>query len=696
MLHSYKKGGKEMKKILGAFIIFLACALFYYTYDSFNYIHYSNILNLENALSNEKHCYNLVIENQEKAEDLVKAVTAYSDDHNIQFIIKKLMPTEDGTYLYHYYVQTVDDRWIYKSIHMTSGKKISLTSSTNKQYLSSDSNDKNAAGTFSSYNNKHFSQENEVIQIMNVSNLNAADEPIITFYLDSEESAKDIKNFLSNYYTNDFQFQAAGGYGGSEESIQSTYRSGEILFVIICSIMITIFLIICLITKDKKEILIMRLHGRKTLSIAIKLYLRFLAVLYLLFTISTFLLLMFFTDVFDPYFSDLINESFSYMLYGMILVPIVLLASAIYIKTTTHVLELKNNQSYSLMNYANIGLKIIISIVVLSPFITTFNRLIPNLQKYQYLKTNESYLRSFYTFSYFNGSSEELQKIYDQTIYFDMSDYAYMNDYTAYSLTGLSLYDYQGIEESLPLLYVNKTYLIENNYQFYDEDHNKIDLSKFKEKTYLIPLGKSAIYRPDDGTAVYVESTGVHKNLHADQPLYQVKQPILVYYPKYTGMNIYPNNVLFSNKSRSEIEALVSSITNKSFLVHQMDANISRELINCEDTILSCASITIIFILLYGLFIIQFCYLYMDNYKKEIAIGYLNGKSKIERYGSIWLINFIIYVIVILASLLLNHYPISICIEFSLLFFILDTINILFFIHKTEKHEMVPALRGGI
>ena len=123
------------------------------------------------------------------------------------------------------------------------------------------------------------------------------------------------------------------------------------------------------------------------------------------------------------------------------------------------------------------------------------------------------------------------------------------------------------LKKSLPLLYVNKTYLIENNYQFYDEDHNKIDLSKFKEKTYLIPLGKSAIYQSRMiGTAVYVESTGVHKNLHADQPLYQVKQPILVYYPKYTGMNIYPNNVLFSNMSGSEIEDLVSSTTNKSFL----------------------------------------------------------------------------------------------------------------------------------
>ena len=110
---------------------------------------------------------------------------------------------------------------------------------------------------------------------------------------------------------------------------------------------------------------------------------------------------------------------------------------------------------------------------------------------------------------------------------------------------------------------------------------------------------------------------------------------------------------------------------------------------------ISCAAITMIFAVLYSLFILQFCYLYIDHNKKEMALSYLCGKSRIERYGILWLINLIVYLAIILGAMLAFHYPLSICLEFTMLFFAWDALHMLWFLKRMEKKELIAALRGG-
>lgn len=684
-----------MKKIIYIYILFLASVLFYYTYDSFNYIHYSNIFNLENGLSESKHPYALNLYDTEKESEILNAVSRFAKEQDIQFLVHELMPTDDGTYLYHYYVQTTQDDWIYHTIRMTGGEKIDLTDASGTGYLSSDKNDENAAGTFSSYDNRHFEQEKEVIRILHFANRKETAPSSVSFYFDSEQSAVKMQEYITEHFKDSCHLERVNGQGGSEEAIHSTYRNSEISFAIVCSFIILLLLILCRIVKDKKEILIMKMNGHSTPFIVVKLYLSFLMSACVLFSFSLFSIALFVIRSFDPYFNELYKELFHYVLYAFLAVPLILAFSFLYIKHTTSVLELKNDQSFYLMNYANVFLKIVISIFMLTPFITSFNKLISRLQKYHYLKTNETVLNDFYTFSYYSGDRADLQPLYDQTIYFDMSDYAYRNDFTFYMMSGLSLYDTLKEEEALPLLYVNKTYLRKKNISFLDEFHQPVDMERLEDKTYLIPLSKKNLYHPEDGEIIYVETTGTHQNWNASEPLYQIREPILVLYGKYAGMNIYPNAILFDGMDRSEAEHLIRSVSSDDFRIHSTRANFNREMVNCEDDILSCGFITLTFGLLYGLFMLQFCYLFIDNNKKEIAVNYLCGKTKWEIYGFMWLINLAIYLTVILVSMLLLQYSLSSCVRFSSLFLLLDTIIILIFIHKTEKNDLIPTLRGG-
>lgn len=683
-----------MKKIISLCIIFITAILFYYAYDSLNYIHYSKIISLENGLSAGKTVYSFSFKDETEAFEAIQDMAVFASQNDIQFLSKSLIPNEEGTYLYHYYVQTSDDAWIYERIRLTGGTKLDLCDPTIKGYLSSDSGDTAALGTYAAYDNRYFRHENEVIRIMNISNADRI-ESSFSLYFQSTQQARKALQYLSFHYPDAVVQSHSGGGGGSDADIESTYQNKQILLTAFCSLLIIVMSLLCLIVKDKKEILILKMQGHSALSIVCRLYLKFLFFLFLLFCITLGLLACIVLPSFDVYFGELFDQMVRYTATAAIMLPLILVCSCIYIRQTTNLLELKNGESTQWMNRINFILKIAISTVILFPFITAFNKLIPNIQKLHYLHANKEKLTDLSTFSYFNGSSEELQGLYDQTIYFDMSDYATFSNFASYMFEGISLKDAYDQEESLPLLYVNTTYLLSRQLTFYDEQQQCIPINRFKGKTYLIPSAKKDLYKPNDGEIIYVKHTGRHYNLDASQALYTVNDPILIVYGQYKGMNIYPTSVMFPGMGRKEIDAMVEQTTQRPFLIHSMKANVSRSITFCENNIISSGTTIVMFGILYTLFIIQFCYLYIDNNRKMFAVSYLCGKTRIQRYGKLWLIDMLVYLSVILAAKVQLQVPFALSLKFTVLFFLFDSMVLLLFIRKTEKKYLIPTLRGG-
>ena len=140
---------------------------------------------------------------------------------------------------------------------------------------------------------------------------------------------------------------------------------------------------------------------------------------------------------------------------------------------------------------------------------------------------------------------------------------------------------------------------------------------------------------------------------------------------------------------------MVEQTTQRPFLIHSMKANVSRSITFCENNIISSGTTIVMFGILYTLFIIQFCYLYIDNNRKMFAVSYLCGKTRIQRYGKLWLIDMLVYLSVILAAKALLQVPFALSLKFTVLFFLFDSMVLLLFIRKTEKKYLIPTLRGG-
>ena len=136
-------------------------------------------------------------------------------------------------------------------------------------------------------------------------------------------------------------------------------------------------------------------------------------------------------------------------------------------------------------------------------------------------------------------------------------------------------------------------------------------------------------------------------------------------------------------------------MTDSTYLLHAQRSLVSRVSTDALNAMISSGASVVMFSMLYGLFIFQFCYLAIEQYKKELALAYIVGKSRWERYGPIILILLFAYFATILIGTALLHYPLSICMEFLILGFLFDMSCFSIFIKYAETHTFLMALKGG-
>ncbi|MFR9254372.1 MAG: hypothetical protein ACLVJ6_01895 [Merdibacter sp.] len=102
-----KKHMRGTKGLTMAFAIFLACLLFYRSYDSYNRIHSASIFNLSNGLSDTRITYDLVLEHTDVQEgpvswaeqkELFEAVGAFVEEQQIQLVVTDTVMDPQGNH----------------------------------------------------------------------------------------------------------------------------------------------------------------------------------------------------------------------------------------------------------------------------------------------------------------------------------------------------------------------------------------------------------------------------------------------------------------------------------------------------------------------------------------------------------------------------------------------------------------------
>lgn len=684
-----------MKKVLLCFVVFIASLLFYYSYDSYNYINYARIINIENRMSDVYHRYDYVIENTDKKEEILLTIKNYAEEKNITLYLHDNPISDDGSLMYDYYFHTNNQKWIYDTLHFIKGNKIDFTDINEEGYLTNDEKDKKASGYFTSYDNNYFIKESEVFHFKTFNTITDIHNNYLNIVFASNTDAKALEKELIQKYNDVISISYLGPSletnGGSETSILKVYRNDDIVFAFCVSFVILLLILICIISKDKREIMIRRMNGNNVFKMTMEMYFKILVFAVILF-VGTFVVWWYFKiGEYNDYYIELLNDLKRFTLYAIIVVPILIFITAIYMRFTTNILELKNVRSAKKLLYMNYIVKVGMSVLLITPLMTCVHIVIPQLQKYHYISNHkEMYINQFGI-----SNIREINEVGKKEIM--KYPYCDMDDYSIYSDPKLQKDFDEEIWAKNPYMIANEAYL--KDHIFYDEKGNKIDLHTLSNKTAFIPLKYKNKEKVDGlGNAkekIYVKDTGTHYNLYPLNYQYKIRDPVILFVNEYDS-SLNHNSVFLPKTETMDREYYENEFSNysKDFILKNRKREFTTYIYKSKSEMISLLSLIVIYIFMYSLFLTQYLILYFQDNRKELSIRYMLGQSRNERYKNIFIMNIILYFIILLLGIIWRHISFITCLQFIGIIFIFDTIVILFYILYFERKNAVSILKG--
>ena len=686
-----------MKKILLCFVIFASAMLFYYSYDSYNLINYARILNISNQMSKTSQFCNLDFVNLNDKKKMLNELVEFSRNNDIQFLLHDSPKNDDGRITYRNYIYTLSNDWIYQTIQMKSGDQIDFTNGMSEGYLSSDINDSLAIGTYTSYDNSYFAKETEVIQLASTKHIDELNWDQTYMVIDNKENAERLASHMNDKFGDDIFIELSYPHGGTEDDIISVYKTDEILLIAGCAFCIVFLILVCIVDKDKKEIVIRRANGQNVFIIGRLLYLKNLILSYAVFVLTFLLMWFLFIGKYNDYYHELLYDIERYCLFGIIAVWLLFILVSIYIDNTTSVLEMKNSQSSKKMLIINYGIKIGMTVILATPFIVNFQEVIPNIVKYKYISENEEKLMNFYKISNIERVSEEGCKEIMKYPYCNMEEYDLTN--RSYFIENIKASDYDKYVMNVPLVVANQGYLKE--YNFYEQSGQKLDLSKLQNKTLIIPekwrntkLTPANKYNSND--KIYVQSTGIIDNLSLSESYIKLHEPVILYVNLFQEYET-PHNYIFLPKTKTkDLKYYETELSKYSdyFILSSNERNVAYNKAKAETQAISLLTKITLYSILYILFVIQFVMLYLQDNRKELSIKYMIGKSKRDRYVDMFVIDLCICLFGLLIGVITKFNQFGIGIQFIGVVFIFDSILITLFIRRFERKSIVLSLKG--
>ena len=133
--------------------------------------------------------------------------------------------------------------------------------------------------------------------------------------------------------------------------------------------------------------------GTSTIKIFIKSFLKLFVICWIIYLVTQFILLYVYMDQYNWLFSNFINSLLNvYKLYSFSLGVLIIL-TYIYIKFLTNIIILKKT-SFKEMVYIQNIVKICIILLVVIPFINSYNNVCPAITRYIGIKTYENELKN--------------------------------------------------------------------------------------------------------------------------------------------------------------------------------------------------------------------------------------------------------------------------------------------------------------
>ena len=607
---------------------------------------------------------------------------------------------EEITYVYSYeknddqLMYTILNRYIFSSrddvmeaFDINIKDEIDFSRLDTDAYYSSAADDQ-SSGRIMILDNHFFDQ---YLQIFNFKTFNKIEEcKSIDHYIHIVCKEKVFNEFIEFLYDYDESISVSNHTGNINEITILNESEGIIAQgkkLLQFNVIVFAVIIISMILKQNRNYMIRRMMGTSTIKIFINEFGKLFALLFGEFALIN--VLSFFILVKQESVTKwkVLGDIIKFDGYFLIILLGIGIISCLFIRLVGHVKYLNSHNQLSKLYYIQAIIKVIITVVLLVPFVNAYNYGKPYLINYLNVRAMKDEVGNLYSIDSNPEKSKEIFYEYiDKAVYCDFQTYFNSVDTLRYDdVSKDDVYPY-------PMIRTNAVYLKDHDIR--DLDGNKIDIEKIKEDTILVPEefknGDLAKYQKRNEPVIYIKNNGKFYNYKLWQP-YALDNPILYIQRTFSFIDNEIQSMFFKTDDPKVVKEEL-----KPYNITLVSAQYQYDhyIMTFKEQLIDFGLIFIIYVILYLILIIQSILMFYNEHGKTIAVKYMLGKSKIKRYWELFSVSVLSYAVIFAASTKLDITRKD-SIKFICTFAILELVIELLYISYYERKKMISLLKGG-
>lgn len=676
-----------MKKLLVIIVGLFSLLMVYLSVKEVNIIQGTNLYLADYTIAdyfNEKN-YSLSISGN-NFKTIYNALVEFAGNEEITYVYSYEKNDDQLMYtiLNRYIFSSRDD--VMEAFDINIKDEIDFSCLDTDAYYSSAADDQ-SSGRIMILDNHFFDQ---YLQIFNFKTFNKIEEcKSIDHYIHIVCKEKVFNKFIEFLYDYDESISVSNHTGNINEITILNESEGIIAQgkkLLQFNVIVFAVIIISMILKQNRNYMIRRMMGTSTIKIFINEFGKLFALLFGEFALIN--VLSFFILVKQESVTKwkVLGDIIKFDGYFLIILLGIGIISCLFIRLVGHVKYLNSHNQLSKLYYIQAIIKVIITVVLLVPFVNAYNYGKPYLINYLNVRAMKDEVGNLYSIDSNPEKSKEIFYEYiDKAVYCDFQTYFNSVDTLRYDdVSKDDVYPY-------PMIRTNAVYLKDHDIR--DLDGNKIDIEKIKEDTILVPEefknGDLAKYQKRNEPVIYIKNNGKFYNYKLWQP-YALDNPIL--YIQRT-FSIVDNEIQSMFFKTDDPKVLKEELKPYNITLVSAQYRYDHYIMTFKEQLIDFGLIFIIYVILYLILIIQSILMFYNEHGKTIAVKYMLGKSKIKRYWELFSVSVLSYAVIFAASTKLDITRKD-SIKFICTFAILELVIELLYISYYERKKMISLLKG--
>lgn len=693
-----------MKKMICVFTMMAAFLVFYMGLQTYGEQQYNKIVNLAEAIAEEQdqQVYVVTIETTAQ-QDALTAIEDFLEENGLSAVVYHMekandLQVKDRIFLYtHASMRTFS---FFKSKHE---KDIDFTKAKGIYYSNKD-NDETAYDTLCFIDKKYKRSYQKTLEVHPLSDYltYAKERPRLQLHIVCD-SPKQTQELIKYSKLQTFIEVESEAEDMEESFFPAINQHLSLLLLLLVAISMTL-LMHCEIMKYRKEIMICKLHGISDGYIFIKRFLPTFLMYFLIFLATIAACYGAWVGTLHVIQIPLLSYLRTMLLYFGGFLILSAITTYFFIASLTSYIFLKKRVTAVWMARCTLVLKLIVIVLILSPFHLALTQGIQALQTSVFLYQNKDNMASQLSVEGLREGTLPLKRVKSKILGYMQTHHAIYQDFGQNKQNEMLYALYPQITERMdhPFLIVNTEYL--KDYPLQTADGKTVDPDSLQDHTLLVPVAyqgeEYSIYAADISDIMYIR---MNQQFLDNYPIpyggtYKVKDPILEVRTQLDEDTDWSSPYLFLQDDAESL-AEFQHFLKEEQLECQVILGTSREIYDLvvekqKDLYTTFLFMLLVYLLLIVVFLFQNVFLYFQENSMLAALQYLVGKSFLQRHGELLAMDIIIYLIGSIIGCVFLQIPLSFLAAFLLGAIGIEALLMYGMTRTFERNNMTTILKG--